>query len=349
VLAVNCGSTSFKAAVVVDGRSVSSADEPVDSREHLPTIVDAIVSKVLAQADVEVPAAVGHRFVHGGPGLTRHAKVDGRVRLQLEAAVPFAPLHLPPALVALDRLRESWPDQPHVACVDTAFFADLPLLDQRLPIPAALHEAGIRRYGFHGLSYEWITGQLGAEGLGRRAVIAHLGGGSSLAALLDGRPVHTTMGLTPTGGVLMGTRTGDLDPGVLLYLLREGGPGSGGMDADEVAHLVDHEGGMAGLSGGTSDNIRLLAARDGGDEQATFAIDAFVRSVAMAVGASAVVLGGLDTLTFTGGIGEHAEVVRDEVVTALEHLRPFEVHVVADDEQAVIARHTVALAGLDVS
>lgn len=342
VLAVNCGSTSFKAAVVVDGRSVSSADEPVDDPSHLPTIVDAIVSRVLAEAEVETPAAVGHRVVHGGPSLTEHVVVDGRVRLLLEQAVPFAPLHLPPALVALDRLRESWPQRPHVACFDTAFFADLPLLDQRLPIPEHLHEAGIRRYGFHGLSYEWVAGRLGPEGLGSRAVIAHLGGGSSLAALLDGRPVHTTMGLTPTGGVLMGTRTGDLDPGVLLHLLR-----AGGMDVEEVAHLVDHDGGVAALSGGTSDNRRLVEQRQDGDERAGLALAAYVRSVAMAVGASAAVLGGLDSLTFTGGIGEHAAPMRDEVLAALEHLHPFEVHVVPDDEQAVIARHTTALAGLD--
>lgn len=346
VLAVNCGSTSIKAAVVVDGEERARVGRDLDPAEA-GAAAGAVADEVLAAAEVAQPDAVGHRIVHGGPGLVEHAVVDGAVRERLEAARPFAPLHLPPALGALDALRDRWPDLAQVACLDTAFFADLPELSRRLPLPDRFDRRGIRRYGFHGLSYEWVVGELGAGGLGRRAVVAHLGGGSSLAALLDGRPVHTTMGLTPTGGLLMGTRTGDLDPGALLHLLR-----AEGCSVEEVAELVDHEGGVAALSGGTSDMRALQDAADAGEDRATFAREAYVRSVAMGVAAGTAVLGGLDSLTFTGGIGEHDPEVRSGVRAALAHLGageggPVAVRVVADDEEAVMARHTVRLAGLD--
>lgn len=346
VLAVNCGSTSIKAAVVVGGEERARVGRDLDPGEA-GAAAGEVAGEVLAAADVAEPDAVGHRIVHGGPDLVEHAVVDGAVRERLEAARPFAPLHLPPALGALDALRARWPDLAHVACLDTAFFAELPEPSRRLPLPDRFDRRGIRRYGFHGLSYEWVAGELGVDGLGRRAVVAHLGGGSSLAALLDGRPVHTTMGLTPTGGLLMGTRTGDLDPGVLLHLLR-----AEGCSLAEVADLVDHEGGVAALSGGTSDMRALQDSADAGGERARAAREAYVRSVAMGVAACTVVLGGLDSLTFTGGIGEHDAEVRSGVRAALAHLGagdggPVAVRVVADDEEAVMARHTVRLAGLD--
>jgi acetate kinase len=349
VLTLNVGSTTLKAARFegdattlepggVEHRTVTSPDE-------LPAALDEVVGVLLP--DGVAPDVVGHRFVHGGPDLQEHVVVHERVLGQLERAARYAPLHVPPALRVLGTARSRWPDVPQVACLDTAFFVGLPEVDRRLPIPADLHRQGVRRYGFHGLSYEFVTGHVAAEraasgGLPPRTVVAHLGGGASLTALLEGRPVHTTMGLTPTGGLVMGTRTGDLDPGVVLHLLR-----AERLSPDEVEQIVEHEGGLLALSGGpeqgTSDEAELERRRPG-DPDAAFAIEAFVRSVAMAVAASTAVLGGLDLLVFTGGIGEHSSEVRSEVQARLAHLAPFEVQVVPTDEEQVIARHALELA-----
>jgi acetate kinase len=350
VLTLNVGSTTLKAACFrgddpgrleqhgVEHRTASGPDQLSDA-------LDEVVGVLLPQG--AAPDVVGHRFVHGGPDLQQHVVVDEPVLGQLERAARYAPLHVPPALRVLGTARLRWPDVPQVACLDTAFFVDLPEVDKRLPIPADLHRQGVRRYGFHGLSYEYVTGHLAAEragegGLPRRTVVAHLGGGASLCALLDGRPVHTTMGLTPTGGLVMGTRTGDLDPGVVLHLLR-----AERLSPDEVEQIVEHEGGLLALSGGpgrgTADEAELQARR-AGDPDAAFAVEAFVRSVAMGVAASTAVLGGLDLLVFTAGIGEHSGEVRSEVQARLAHLPPFEVQVVPTDEESVIARHAAALA-----
>jgi acetate kinase len=243
-----------------------------------------------------------------------------------------------------------------VACFDTAFHATLPEVAWRLPIPRELSDAGIRRYGFHGLSYEYIVATVGAETLGR-AVVAHLGNGASLAAIVDGRSVATSMGLTPTGGIPMGTRTGDLDPGVLVHVAREQG-----YDAARLEALVDEESGLLGI-GGASDMRELLERRERGDDAAALAIDMFCARVAMEMGAYATVLGGLDTIVFTAGIGERAAAVRAEVCTRLAHLgiaiddarngEHFDVissdassvvvRVVPTDEDSMIARHTAAL------
>jgi acetate kinase len=234
----------------------------------------------------------------------------------------------------------------------------MPELAQRLPLPEWVWDEGIRRYGFHGLSYEYVLATLGPAARGR-VVIAHLGNGASLAAVRDGRPVDTTMGLTPTGGLVMGTRTGDLDPGVLLYLLREKR-----YDADALARLVDREAGLLGISGTTSDVRALLAARDG-DPRAALALSLFSYQARKHIGAMAAVLGGLDTLVFTGGIGEHAAPVRAEICAGLEHLGvrldpersersvdPISAHgsacivrVIATNEDLMIARHVAATLG----
>ena len=230
----------------------------------------------------------------------------------------------------------------------------------RLPVPGWVAEAGIRRYGFHGLSYEWLVARLGADHLGR-AVLAHLGNGASLAAVDHGRPVDTTMGLTPTGGLVMGTRTGDLDPGVLVHLLR-----TTDLGVEGVADLVDHRSGLLGLSGTSSDVRDLLAARDH-DADAALAIDVFCRQAAKHVAAMTASLGGLDALVFSGGIGEHAPEVRAGIAVHLEHVGvvvdpgrnaepptdgqispdglAVDVLVVATDEEAVVAHHALALLG----
>ncbi len=262
---------------------------------------------------------------------------------------------MPPALDAISVARKRLPRALEVACFDTGFHRDLPEVARRLPLTQALHELGVRRYGFHGLSYESIVAALGGDVKGR-VVVAHLGGGSRLVALRDGRPLDTTMGLTPTGGVVMGTRTGDLDPGVLLFLMRAG------WDADAIEALVDHDGGLRGISGSTSDMKALLAAR-GGDMRAKLAVSAFTASVRKAIGGMAATLGGLDRLVFTGGIGEHAAEVRAEIAEGLEHLgvavdparntvvkgsisragSACDVRVIPANEDLMIARHALAL------
>ena len=312
VLCLNSGSSSIKYAV-------RTGDDEL-TRDVIGGLRDGdragAVAEVIAAVDglgVTINA-VGHRIVHGGPDLTDHVRIDADVLATLRSAVDFAPLHLPDELATIDAITERAPDVLQVACLDTAFHRTLPEVARRFALPARFVDAGIRRYGFHGLSYEYIVDTVGARRLGR-AVIAHLGSGASLAAVANGASLDTTMGLTPTGGVVMGTRTGDLDPGVLLHLLR-----TGAVDDAGLAHLVDHEAGLLGLSGSTSDVQQLLAARSTGDTGAARALAVFTYSVRKAIGSMVAVLGGIDTLVFTGGVGEHAAAIRAEIVSSLGYL-----------------------------
>jgi acetate kinase len=300
---------------------------------------------------------VGHRVVHGGPAHDRPALVDEDLLAELRALVPFAPLHLPAQIEALEATARRLPGVPQVACFDTAFHRRMPEVAQRLPLPTALWDRGVRRYGFHGLSYEYVSQVVDAADRGR-VVIAHLGSGASMVALRDGVPVDTTMALTPAGGLVMGTRTGDLDPGVLLHLLQHEG-----YDAATLTRLVNDEAGLLALSERTGDLRDLLAAAADDDPRAALALDAYVRSLRMHIGALAAELGGLDLLVFTGGVGEHSSAIRAAACATLGHLgvrldaarnddghgvisaegSPCEVRVVATDEEVVIARHARAL------
>jgi acetate kinase len=215
----------------------------------------------------------------------------------------------------------------------------MPEVAQQLAVPDPWQRAGVRRYGFHGLSYEHVVHSLGLRDAPGRVVVAHLGSGASLAALRDGRSVDTTMGLTPAGGLVMSGRSGDLDPGVLTWALRTGIAS----DADDLDARLDRDAGLRGLSGATGDMRELLAARARGDARAALAIAVFVRSVRKHVGALTAALGGLDRLVFTGGIGEHSAPIRTEVVDGLGHLGPPPVDVVPTDEESVIARHAAAV------
>lgn len=272
----------------------------------------ALTAVFAALAELPAPAALGHRLVHGGPHHARPERIDEALLASLRAVVPFAPLHLPTALTVIQLVAERYPELPQVACFDTAFHAALPEVARRLPLPQELADQGLRRYGFHGLSYDYLVSRLGAASLGR-AVLLHLGSGASMAAVRDGQPVDTTMGLTPTGGFMMGTRTGDLDPGVLLYLLNHG------YDARRLAQLVDKESGLLGVSGQTGD-MRLLLERRASDPRAALAVEMFVYQLRKSVGALVAALGGLDTLVFTGGIGEHAAAVRAQCCAGLDYL-----------------------------
>jgi acetate kinase len=357
VLCVNSGSSSLKTALFeVEGtaeRALARAAHPVESGDYTAALDGALAS--FDAQGLPLPGAAGHRVVHGGPDHAEPALVDDDVLADLRELVPFAPLHMPAAIAGIDAIRGRW-DIPQVACFDTAFHRHMPELAQRLPLPDSLWDGGVRRYGFHGLSYEYIVGALGAAQLGR-AVIAHLGNGASMVAVDGGQSVDTTMGFTPAGGLVMSTRSGDLDPGVPVYLLREQG-----YDADRLEHLVDRDAGLVALSGGTSDMQMLLEQRER-DGRAALAVDAFCYQARKHVGALATVLGGLDTLVFTGGIGEKAAAVRAGICDRLEHLGVelddaanaadaavisapgggCVVRVERTDEDRVIARHTSAL------
>ncbi|HEU4726395.1 MAG TPA: hypothetical protein VFT22_00835 [Kofleriaceae bacterium] len=356
ILALNCGSSSLKYAVFADGSAPDDITGHVIARATVNGVTDGkqAVRAVLDALAVR-PAAVGHRLVHGGPDHIEPARVDRALLDELARLVPLSPLHLPGELSAIEAVAERLGDVPQVVCFDTAFHATLPMVARRYALPTALYEAGVRRYGFHGLSYASITGALPADRL-RRAVIAHLGSGASMVAVRDGRSVETTMGFSPTGGLVMATRPGDLDPGLLVYLLDRELLGHG-HDARRLERLIHHEAGLGALSETASDMRRLLAVR-GADPRAALAVEAFCYHARKAIGALAAVLGGIDTLVFTGGIGQHAAEVRAEICSGLSHLGialddernaagaaiistgRCEVRVMATDEEREIARAT---------
>ncbi len=318
ILALNCGSSSLKYALFegerrVSGSTVSGIGVPGGHATHADAVHEAL-------ARLPRPQAVGHRLVHGGPHLLEPVRIDAGVLRELHAAVPFAPLHLPAAIGAIEAVAQRSPEVPQVACFDTAFHRTLPEVARRLPLPERIDALGVRRYGFHGLSYEWAVSELK---LPSRAVIAHLGNGASMCAVRDGVSIDTTMGLTPAGGFMMGTRSGDLDPGVLLFLLSR-------MGRDELERLVDRESGLLGVSGATSDMKALLASTEA---PARLAVEMFCYQARKAVGAMAAALEGIDALVFTGGIGEHAVEVRERICGGLSHLGRFAVRVIAADEE----------------
>jgi acetate kinase len=357
VLSVNSGSSSLKTALFgVDAageRALGRAEQPVESGDYRGALDAALAS--FDDEGLPAPGAAGHRVVHGGPRLSGPALVDDGMLAELREITPFAPLHIPAAISGIEAVGARW-DIPQVACFDTAFHHRMPLVAQRLPLPDSLWDAGVRRYGFHGISYEYVVGAVGAAELGR-AVIAHLGNGASMVAVREGQSVETTMGFTPAGGLVMSTRSGDLDPGVPVYLLREQG-----YDADRLEQLVDREAGLVALSRGTADMQTLLERREQ-DLRAALAVDAFCYQARKHVGALAAVLAGLDTLVFTGGIGEKSAAIRGGICDGLEHLgvelddaanaghaavisaadSDCVVRVEPTDEDLVIARHTSAL------
>jgi acetate kinase len=300
-------------------------------------------------------AAVGHRVVHGGPDHGRPELVTSTLSDELRRLVPFAPNHLPAELDLIDLCGRSYPGVPQVACFDTAFHHDLPAVARTFPIPRHFSERGVRRYGFHGLSYTYLMAELarvaGPAAAGDKVILAHLGNGSSLAAVRAGRCIDTTMGFTPTGGLMMGTRSGDLDPGLLSYLAREGG-----LSAAEIDDLTSRRSGLLGVSETTAD-VRALLASEAADLRAGEAIALYCYQVRKGIGAFAAALGGLDTLVFAGGIGENASPIRERICEGLGYLglqidrsrnaanaavvstdgSPVVVRVISTDEEATIA------------
>lgn len=260
----------------------------------------------LALAEGEI-IAIGHRLVHGGLTILEHLVLSKTVVATLRRAVPFAPLHLPPSLDLIDECFETFPGTPQVGCLDTAFHRTLPALAATLPLPTQIRDSGIRRFGFHGLSCESVLEQLRNAPV-RRLVVAHLGGGCSITAILNGQSVDTSMGLTPMGGVVMSRRTGDLDPGIIFYLMREQR-----YDVNTLEDLFEHRSGLAGISKSDGDLRDLQSASDRGDADAALALDIFSHSVAKQIAGMCIALGAIDVLVFTGGVGENAGVVRERV------------------------------------
>jgi acetate kinase len=293
------------------------------------------VSNEISKHIQATPSVVGHRIVHGGPRLVEHQKITPEVLNELRAVTHFAPLHIPEALSLIVSAQKLFPAATQFACFDDAFHRTLPEVASRLPIPARYFEAGIRRYGFHGISYESLVHHFGSR-LPERAIFAHLGNGASLCAVRNGVSIDTTMGLTPTGGVPMGTRSGDLDPGVIIHLLR-----SEKLTADELEDLVNHHCGLLALSSGESDVKNLQARADSGDENAALALDAFAVSIRKVIGSYVALLGGVELLVFSGGIGEHSERIRREATKGLEIIgvTPQKIQVIPTEEEMQIARH----------
>jgi acetate kinase len=386
VLVVNAGSSSVKFQVFRAGRASSlerlvkgqvdgigtrprlraaAADGAVLIDETHPPERIADVPAALAHAGAWLrgsqslePVAVGHRVVHGGPQYDRPILVDGAVLADLERYVSLAPLHQPNNLAPIRSLLARFPDLPQVACFDTAFHRGHDALADHYAIPGPLYAEGVRRYGFHGLSYEYVAGRLPQVApaiAAGRVIVAHLGSGASMCALAGGRSVESTMGFTALDGLPMGTRPGQIDPGVVLYLVQEKG-----MGADEVQNLLYHQCGLKGLSG-ISNDVRELESDP--DPRARFALDYFTYRVGLNAGLLAAALGGLDAFVFTAGIGENSPSMRARIVEKLAWLGAvldpqanaagetsiaardsrIGLYVVRTDEELMIARHTLAL------
>ncbi len=344
VLVVNCGSSSVKAAVVdpADGRvlaellvervgkaGVSGWCDTGDGKQPLALLPEADHDAVLAVAlprllsaldPSDAPTCVGHRAVHGGPDFDGPTLVDDDVLAAIEALVPLAPLHNPANLAGVRAARAVLPDLPHVVVFDTAFHASIPERAHTYALPLELSRRhGIRRYGFHGTSHAYVAGRaaawLGEDPRSLRVITCHLGNGASVAAVEYGRSVETSMGLTPLEGLVMGTRSGDVDPAALIMLMR-----AEGLDADGLDTLLNRQSGLAGLSGGSSDMRDIEGRAAEGDARAQLAIQVFSHRVRKYIGAYAAVMGGVDAIVFTGGIGENSALVRQHAASRLDFL-----------------------------
>jgi acetate kinase len=305
ILALNAGSSTLKYALYrgdEQGETRLYAETLQASSAGHAALLEAVLKRALAHLG-SAPSVVGHRVVHGGSIFTSPVRLDDAALEQLDGLVALAPLHLPPALALVRAALARFPDALHVGCFDTAFHQTLPRVASRFALPEGLYEQGVRRYGFHGLSYQYVVSALGAS-LPARLIVAHLGSGASMAAIRDGRSIDTTMGLTPSGGLPMGTRSGDLDPGILMHLQRRG------HDVDDVENMINHQSGLLAI-GGSSNMAELVARARSGDARARAGIEGFAYAIKKQIGAYAAALGGLDCLVFTGGIGEHVPLVRE--------------------------------------
>ena len=392
VLTVNGGSSSIKFALFEPARGLRRTLEgriqriglpgatfsvkgqrPVDShssRISAPDHVSAVrvlTNWLSARLEKGELAAVGHRVVHGGPKYNQPTRITSALVRDLRELTPFDPEHLPEEILLTEAFHKRFPKLRQVAFFDTAFHHELPRVAQLLPIPRCYARHGVRRYGFHGLSYSFLMDELtrvaGKRAARGRVILAHLGNGASLAAVRGGKPVDTSMALTPTAGVPMSSRSGDLDPGLVWYLTR-----TTGMSPKQFNEMVNFESGLLGISE-TSSDMQDLLKKESRDPRAAEAIELFCYHVKKWIGAFAAVLGGLDTLIFSGGIGEHAPVVRGRICQDLEFLGvrlnphrnalnsevisassgPVAVRVMRTDEELMIAKAVCQALGIKIS
>jgi len=381
VLALNAGSSSIKLALfdlasrelwrasvsgIGSGATLLRTRDP----ESAPSGVDAGALQFREALDILLralagrwpglqPVVVGHRVVHGGDLAADTATIDAPILARINRWAALAPLHQHLSLAAIEAARQAFPAARHVACFDTGFHRSLPPQARLVALPEHLRSLGLRRYGFHGLSFESVLQQLAADGepvQSERVVVAHLGGGSSLCAVLHGRSVDTSMGVTPLGGVPMATRCGDLDPGAILFLLQDGG-----LDARRLQAILYEESGLRGLSGASGDMKQLLDMAVT-SAKARVAVDYYCYQIRRQIGALAAAMEGIDRIVFTGGIGANAPVIRKAICTGLSYLgvelsasanassartvcsaaSGIQVNVVQTDEEAVIARKALA-------
>lgn len=329
VLSINGGSSSLKLWVYAmpEERRLNSATVAIaDQATELEDFTRSL------ERDGITIDAIGHRIVFGGVEHVEPELVTPQLLAQMEALVPYDALHLRPELDAVEIVQRRFPGIPHVLCYDTAFCSRMPAIAKAYPLGDEFR--GVSRFGFHGLSCEYVVSVLGESG---KTVIAHLGNGASVTAVLDGNPVDTSMGFSPLGGIMMGTRPGDLDPGVLLYAASELG-----YDVAELRDLIANRSGLLGVSGYAAD-MRVLLERRSNDARAALAVDLFVYIARKHIGALAAVLGGLDTLVFTGGIGENSAEIRDAISGGLRYLGGVDVRTIPTNEALSISRHVHAL------
>jgi acetate kinase len=346
---------------ITDPSGTALLDAPVDGVDSNGAL-EAMFAWLDEREYFSQLAAAGHRLVHGGPRYKEPQRITPEFLSEIERLVPLDPDHMPAAIRGIQFIAQKFPEVPQVACFDTAFHSSLPKVARMYALPRRFYEQGIFRYGFHGLSYEYILGELRAlDGklAAGRIIIAHLGSGASMVAVKDGKSVDTSMGFTPLEGLVMSTRSGDVDPGLLLYLLAQEK-----MPSKEVNTLLNKESGLAGVSG-TSADMHDLLGKVSHDARATDAVELFCYRAKKYLGAYAAVLGGLDVLVFTGGIGEHAPTVRERICSGLEFLgirldssrneanaslisssnSRVNVRVIQTDEDRMIVRHVIAVLG----
>ena len=315
-----------------EGLSVNYADKHcADHRCALELVLEHVEEKI---GSVKL-SAIGHRVVHSGHRYHRPARVDSAMLRELRQLSALDPEHLPAEMALMESLAVKFPNAPQIACFDTAFHHTMPRVAKLLPIPRRYYEHGVRRYGFHGLSYESLMSQ---PGMGGRVVLAHLGNGASLAAVLDGKPIDTSMGFSPAAGLPMSTRSGDIDPGLIRFFGR-----NERMTAEELHQMLNNQSGLLGVSE-TSSDVRDLLARESVDERAADALALFCYQTKKLIGAFAAALGGLDTLVFSGGIGEHSAVIRARICQGLGFLG-----LELDEEQNLTSAAVISTSSSDVS
>jgi len=342
VLILNAGSSSLKFAVfelasslpcilrgTIDGMGKNTASLRLKNSSGALTqralnvssptdCLEAVLQTILPIGGLDALAAVGHRVVHGGPHFSTPELITPTVLRELRQLSPLDPEHLPAEIALIEALQSRLPKLPQIACFDTAFHHDLPRVAQMLPLPQRYEKSGVRRYGFHGLSYQFLLEELRrlddpAANTGR-VILAHLGNGASLAAVRDGRSIDTSMAFTPTSGLVMGTRSGDLDPGLSAYLAR-----TEQMTAAQFQHLINHESGLLGVSGISAD-MRILLERESHDVRAAEAVALFCYQAKKWLGAFAAAMGGVNTLVFAGGIGENCPSIRHRICEGLNFI-----------------------------